>query len=242
MEARLRGGVLELPSGAPTPGRSTAPGIAAALGELGAIGRAFGLSGLRLLSVNGRARTTVAAVRQEALVLTEVNGARGTSRVEEALEKWCSEPVTSATPALTQEAVFSGHLAVFSLPDLLEFLRTGRRTGVLRVKAGAKVGALRFRDGWLIGASSPTGTSAEWQTQERRGLPPVAPQEALRQQITLTLRELVQWKNGEFVFTREGVTQAEISDLVQVDPQWLLLDLFRELDEQANGRSMEGTH
>ena len=45
------------------------------------------------------------------------------------------------------ESVFSGRLSVFALPDLLEFLRSGRRTGLLVCSSAAGLGRLRFRDG-----------------------------------------------------------------------------------------------
>jgi hypothetical protein len=159
--------------------------------------------------------------------------------------------------------VFSGRLAVFALPDLLEFLRSGRRTGVLKISSGTRSGALRFRGGWITGASSPASpgvvallvasgwlASAEAQSLEssagpgaidagaagvlvRRGLVPAdAMERALREQAELTLRELVLWKDGTFVFSRDGEGEAS----VQVDAQSVMLDLYRELDEATPPR------
>ena len=51
--------------------------------------------------------------------------------------------------------VFSGELSVFALPDLLEFLRFGRRTGLLVCSSGRGMGALRFFEGRITGAASP---------------------------------------------------------------------------------------
>ncbi len=54
-----------------------------------------------------------------------------------------------------QGAVFSGQLSALALPDLLEFLRSGRRTGLLICSSAAGMGAVRFREGWITGAASP---------------------------------------------------------------------------------------
>jgi len=51
--------------------------------------------------------------------------------------------------------MFSGELSDFALPDLLEFLRNGRRTGLLVFTSSQGVGALRFADGRVTSASSP---------------------------------------------------------------------------------------
>lgn len=162
-------------------------------------------------------------------------------------------------------AVFSGQLSVFALPDLLEFLRSARRTGLLVCSSAAGMGALRFRDGWITGAASPgtpnlgqillgaekistlalesvatrQGTDqtdqAVGELLVREGLVGAAAvQEALKQQIELTIRELVRWKDGEFAFNREGQSEpasAEIS--VSLDAQAVLLNVFKEMDEAS---------
>ncbi len=166
-------------------------------------------------------------------------------------------------------AVFSGQLSVFALPDLLEFLRSARRTGLLVCSSAAGMGALRFRAGSIGGAASP-GTPnlgrllvaagkvseealeavAERQGGEetdlvigellvREGLVDAAAvQEALRQQIELTIRELVRWKDGEFAFNREDESeQAGTEIYVALDAQAVLLKVFKEMDEES--RSFE---
>jgi len=62
----------------------------------------------------------------------------------------------SRAPQGTVDAVFSGQLSSFALPDLLEFLRSGKRTGLLVCSSSSGMGALRFRDGWITGAASPS--------------------------------------------------------------------------------------
>ena len=57
------------------------------------------------------------------------------------------------------DAVFSGRLSVFSLPDLVEFLRSARRTGVLVCSSPSGMGSMRFNDGWICGASAPATPS-----------------------------------------------------------------------------------
>jgi tetratricopeptide (TPR) repeat protein len=162
-------------------------------------------------------------------------------------------------------AVFSGQLSVFALPDLLEFLRSARRTGLLVCSSAAGMGALRFRDGWITGAASPStpnlgqillgaekisalaleSVAARQRTDHtdqvigellvREGLVGAADvQEALRQQIELTIRELVRWKDGEFAFNREGQSEPASTEIaVSLDAQAVLLNVFKEMDEAS---------
>ena len=62
---------------------------------------------------------------------------------------------TASTANGGPNAVFSGRLSVFALPDLLEFLRSARRTGLLVCSSAAGIGTLRFREGWITAAASP---------------------------------------------------------------------------------------
>jgi hypothetical protein len=56
----------------------------------------------------------------------------------------------------TQNRVFSGNLAVFALPELLEFLRAGRRTGTLVCSSANGLGAMQLVDGRISGAVAPS--------------------------------------------------------------------------------------
>jgi hypothetical protein len=58
-------------------------------------------------------------------------------------------------PASSAGAIFSGSLSGFPLPDLLEFLRGAKRTGLLICNSSAGVAGLRLRSGWIVGAVSP---------------------------------------------------------------------------------------
>jgi tetratricopeptide (TPR) repeat protein len=165
----------------------------------------------------------------------------------------------------SSRAVFSGRLSVFPLPDLLEFLRSARRTGLLVCSSAAGMGTLRFREGWITAAASP-GTPKLGQILQQQGkvsaeaLEAVAArqasdesdqligemlaadglvdapsvQAAFRQQIELTIRELVHWKDGEFAFNRESQGQLAATNVsVELDAQAVLLNVFKEMDEAS---------
>lgn len=170
-------------------------------------------------------------------------------------------PAATPTPTPRPGAVFSGQLSVFALPDLLEFLRAGKRTGLLTFSAAAGMGSLRFSGGRITAASSPAApglgqllvqerkvtpltlraaASAEDDSDEalgarlvRDGAVPVgAVEDALRRGIELATRELVGWKEGEFAF--EEAARAPLArPAVELDPQGLLLNIFKELDESS---------
>lgn len=158
-------------------------------------------------------------------------------------------------------AVFSGQLGSFALPDLLEFLRSGRRTGLLVCGSGAGLGRLRFSEGRITAGAAP-GTPGLGQLLVTAGaLDPAALRAcgvadgadplgealaarvaasgvadaaaisaALEERIALAVRELIGWTDGEFAFTREPPGAASP---VSVDPQAVLLDVLRQLDEQS---------
>jgi hypothetical protein len=165
------------------------------------------------------------------------------------------------------DAVFSGQLSSFALPDLLEFLRSGRRTGLLVCSGPGGIGALRFRDGRICGGASP-GTPGLGELLVRDGklaadalralassgggeqpddvlaeqlvrgghAEPATVIAAIEAQVWAAVRELVQWTDGEFAFNREeDGARAEGRVCVALDPQAVLLDVFRERDEASRG-------
>ena len=164
------------------------------------------------------------------------------------------------------DAMFSGRLSVFSLADLVEFLRTAGRSGLLVCSSSGGVGAIRFNKGRITGASSP-GSPSLGELLVRRGKLPaealasagpardgslvdaglagrlveagVADLETVRlaglHQIEQTLRELIDWTDGEFAFTREEEQPPASEASIEIDAQQLLLDLFRERDESSRG-------
>ncbi len=164
------------------------------------------------------------------------------------------------------DAMFSGRLSVFSLADLVEFLRVAGRSGLLVCSSSEGVGAFRFRKGRITGAASP-GNPNLGDLLVRRGrltaqaLASAGParegslvdagladrlvdlgladlemvREAGLNQIEQTLRELIDWTDGEFAFTREEEQPPSGDAAIEVDAQQLLLDLFRERDESSRG-------
>jgi hypothetical protein len=137
------------------------------------------------------------------------------------------------------DAVFSGQLSSFAIPDLLEFLRSARRTGLLVCSSASGIGALRFRDGRITSGASPGAPSlgellvgaGKLSAQALRALAAVhgevpdgalgehvvresladaaSVREAVERQIGVVVRELVHWKDGEFAFNRDPDGAAE---------------------------------
>ncbi|HSD18731.1 MAG TPA: DUF4388 domain-containing protein [Anaeromyxobacter sp.] len=161
--------------------------------------------------------------------------------------------------------VFSGQLSVFPLPDVVEFVRSARRTGLLVCSSQKGMAAVNFRDGRITGATSPgtpdvgeillrarkissVALKAARASQPadqpdhvlgawllREGLVDAAAvQEALRWGIEATFRDLVQWRDGEFAFNREGENEpASAPAPIDLDAQDVLLNVFRQMDEDA---------
>jgi tetratricopeptide (TPR) repeat protein len=187
-----------------------------------------------------------------------------------ATEASSAAPLSSsvaAAIAVAPGAMFSGKLNVFAVPDLLEFLRGARRTGLLLLSGAAGTAALRFREGRIAGAASPATPGVGELLVRARKLSPVVLQavldrqggrarsdgvlgellaregtvepedvrRALRQQIGLAVKEIIGWRDGEFAFNREEPGgEAEIA--VEVDPQEVLLNTLKELDEASRSR------
>jgi tetratricopeptide (TPR) repeat protein len=70
-----------------------------------------------------------------------------------------AEPAPPASPAPVlgsgSKAVFTGDLQLFAVPDLLEFLKSSRRTGTLVITSEGGIGAVHMRQGMITGAASP---------------------------------------------------------------------------------------
>ena len=184
LTADLGGNVLEATPRPPELGAQQAASSAVVLRELTSIGKALTLGPLELLLTHGPHAVSVTALKRGAFLFATVDPSRGTAQVEQALKAWTppaptpapapaaspSPPVLHPTPPPipavpaaarpaagpppAQTAAFSGRLSVFALPDLLEFLRSGRRSGVLVCRSEAGSAALRFRDGLITGSRS----------------------------------------------------------------------------------------
>jgi tetratricopeptide (TPR) repeat protein len=192
--------------------------------------------------------------------------AAGASSVAEAVSRAAAPSADQAARSvLGAGAGFSGQLGVFALPDLLEFLRGARRTGVLVCSSGAGVGSLRFQEGFLAGGAAPSVprlgellvaagqlsaaaleavVRAPSQDDRALGVRLVAAamvdgaaiEAALREQIKRAVRVLVHWREGEFAFNHDAERPESDGLDVQVDAQAVLLDVFKDLDEDARDR------
>ena len=159
--------------------------------------------------------------------------------------------------------VFSGNLQLISLPELLEFLRSGQRTGTLLCSSTAGIGAIQMRRGRITGAASPKTkglesylvangfvTAAALQNVARPdqndksliggvlvkcGLVTVEQvRTALREQIRVAIKEVMGWGVGQFAFNPEVPAELSESDVeIEIDPQETLLDIFKEMDERS---------
>jgi tetratricopeptide (TPR) repeat protein len=164
------------------------------------------------------------------------------------------------------KSMFSGNLQLFALPDLLEFLRSGQRTGTLLCSSSAGIGAINLKRGRITGAASPETkglrdyliamgvvTSATLENIDQTGSGEraligstlvkmgVATAEqvrlALRDQVRDAVKELMSWGAGQFAFDPEAVSEFTASEIqVEFDPQEVLLNIFKELDETSTRR------
>lgn len=66
-----------------------------------------------------------------------------------------AKPPTGGTRS--PKAVFTGDLQLFAVPDLLEFLKSSRRTGTLVITTPTGIGAVHMKRGMITGAAAPDG-------------------------------------------------------------------------------------
>jgi len=173
---------------------------------------------------------------------------------------------------VASSAVFSGQLSVFPLPDVIEFVRSARRTGLLVCSSEKGMAAVHFRDGRITGATSSVSPdigeilvrARKMSTVALRALRPAQPadqpdhvlgarliqeglvdegavREALRRKVELTIAEVLKWKDGEFAFNREGDSEPPSTQVpVEFDAQDVLLNVLKQIDEDARGRTAPG--
>lgn len=180
-------------------------------------------------------------------------------------------PAPTPNPALTNsalsraatDAVFAGQLSAFALPDLLEYLRSARRSGLLVCSSASGLAALQLRDGWITGAAAPgaprlgdlllrdhkvtrlvlSAFDAENMETTSEGLADrlvsedivgrAGVEEALREQAEAAVAEALRFTGGEFAFRRAEEGERPRSAKVRVDPQAVLLRLFQRQDESG---------
>lgn len=66
-----------------------------------------------------------------------------------------TEDILKLVESDSSDNIFSGDLSVFAMPDLLEFLRNGKRTGSLVCSTENGVGAIELQDGFICSAIVP---------------------------------------------------------------------------------------
>lgn len=174
-----------------------------------------------------------------------------------------SEDILQLVESDMTENIFSGELKAFSMPDLLEFLRNGQRTGSLLCSSVHGVGAIELEDGFISSAVVPDVDNigslllASGKVTKRELIEAVEAQEkdisgmkigailvergivdaqsikdAIIEQTFSAVRVMLGWENGRFVFTPNNSSRAFRSGLkIRVDSQYLLMELFRQLDE-----------
>lgn len=129
------------------------------------------------------------------------------------------------------KAVFAGALQTLSVPDVVDFLGTSRRTGTLIISATYGIGAIHLRKGQISGAASPgcdnigqvllrrgdlDDAQLELATESQKGSPErllgaiiveqrlvdlPTMRKALEDQVFSAMGELFLWDEGQFSFT-----------------------------------------
>jgi CheY-like chemotaxis protein len=137
----------------------------------------------------------------------------------------------------------NGRLEDMNLLEILQIVAFSKKTGTLRVESPMATGAVLFRDGRVLHTlcSRPEGL-----TPDNDFVDP--PSEAT---VRATLRELFALREGRFEFRLvealparwEGIDVSELLALEGIDPQELMLELARELDEDRKDtfRLLEST-
>lgn len=121
-----------------------------------------------------------------------------------------------APPPAGRNIVLRGELSEVPLPEVLEFLRAGRRGGTLVCRSGQGSASLRFSGGFITGATLENARVLLG-TEEK---------------IELVLRRMLRWETGQFSFERDDQPAVPATG-VELDPQALLLKLYAESDEAS---------
>ncbi len=131
----------------------------------------------------------------------------------------------------------NGRLEDMNLLEILQIVAFSKKTGTLDVRARLARGSILFRSGRLLCAFS-SSTAAAVRALSGKTLDPMA-QAELVSLIRSSLRELVALRTGQFEFRLLRSLPVQWGDLDAssfllgdgVDPQQILLELVREIDE-----------
>src|SRR6185436_8075306 len=130
----------------------------------------------------------------------------------------------------------TGNLEDLPLLDILQVVSFSKKTGWLTIRAGVGEGAIVFKDGLVV--SSFTWDSPPM-ARGTRSLPPAERAALIRRRIEVALEQLIRLREGQFGFSLAQdipafVDSHDITDetlLVGINPQELLLELTRGMDE-----------
>lgn len=157
----------------------------------------------------------------------------------------------------------SGDLAAIPVPEIVEFLHQGRRTGTLRVVSPGSDRAIVIKDGMVRGATSDDASDSLGECCVRLGMVPRSALstvlasnpaagrvgralveagvlqshdlfKATQFQVTEIFHSMLLGREGAFVFLDEPIE--ERSGGVQLNTQGLLMDSVRRIDEMAQFR------
>jgi len=150
--------------------------------ELSRVGEMLAMGAFDKVVVRGPQGNQVVVKKEDVLAAVTLEPKRITTEVETRLaaNDWSAPKImsdkpdkpgrnlrpaanTTEVPTVGREPVFAGQLELFCLPDLLEFLRAGQRTGKLQMDGAAGAGVVRMRRGRITAASSPNvGTLGDY--------------------------------------------------------------------------------
>jgi uncharacterized protein DUF4388 len=160
---------------------------------------------------------------------------------------------------LPSKSGLSGNLSTMPLPDLLQWIGQGRKTGALVLQRGSLVKRLYFRDGDVVSSASNEPREFLGQIMVSQQLisearlkeafdiqgmtrvmlgrvlvqkgwaPEEAVAQALRRKTEETVYSLFLWSEGEFLF-EEGASQEESAISIRLKVEGVLLEGLRRYD------------
>jgi len=114
-----------------------------------------------------------------------------------------------------------GTLTTMSVPDLLQFLATGRKTGSLKFSRGRVVKQIHFENGVIVGSFSNDPNEYLGQVLIHYGKLDEA-----RLQIAMEVQRQSGGRLGEILISKELVTEADILDILRTRTLEIIYDLF----------------
>lgn len=134
------------------------------------------------------------------------------------------------------DTIFSGDLGQIGLPEVLEFLRVGRRSGTLLCQSTTGTGGLRLCKGNIVAAKylsrEPDSRQCENAYLAAFDLEyaAVLSTSDLEDLATFVVSNLISWTEGQFGFEPlEGSCYEEFE--FEADCQFVLLEVYKKLDE-----------